>query len=140
MELILTRTEKRKTHTLGHLEAEGRTLCDTLEPTWRNIPPHGTDKKVPGHTAIPEGRYPVVITHSPKLDAWLPLLLHVPGFSGIRIHAGNSPIDTRGCILVGIRNDDDKMLLTHSRHLLKQVKRIIVEAKERGEGVWLTVR
>ncbi|MDO4163846.1 MAG: DUF5675 family protein [Bacteroides sp.] len=138
MELILTRIDKRDACTMGRLEIDGRTFCDTLEPTWRNFGPGRPGKKVPGQTAIPEGRYPVVITHSPKLGQYLPLLLHVPGFSGIRIHAGNSPHDTQGCILVGNREYDNAVV--NSRHWVRQLKAAIVEAKERGEGVWITVR
>ena len=78
-------------------------FCDTLEPTWRDYA--GGARKVNGCSAIPEGRYAVVITWSPKFKEWLPLLLGDAEFrrcwSGIRIHAGNTPGDTAGCILVG---------------------------------------
>ena len=88
MELTLTRTTKRKGCTLGVLAVDGKEMCDTMEPTWRDLK---KERKVKGCTAIPEGRYPVVITLSPKFGKWLPLLLNVPFFEGIRIHAGNLP-------------------------------------------------
>ena len=85
MEFLLQRTEKHKDYTIGCLFAGNELICNTLEPTWRDIGLGRKGRKVPGKTAIPEGRYPVVITYSPKFAAWLPLLLHVPGFEGIRI-------------------------------------------------------
>ena len=93
MELTLTRTTKRKGCTLGVLAVDGKEMCDTMEPTWRDLK---KERKVKGRTAIPEGRYPVVITLSPKFGKWLPLLLNVPFFEGIRIHAGNLPAHRGG--------------------------------------------
>ncbi len=158
MELILTRIAKRKTYTIGKLyigdssesealplmgergESPGSFLCDTLEPTWRDYE-HGA-YKIKGKSAIPEGRYAVVISYSPKFKQWLPLLLGGPEFnkkwSGIRIHAGNSAKDTQGCILVGENKEVGKVL--NSRKWLYELKRRIVEAKDRGEAIKMTVQ
>ena len=152
MELILERIAKRKTYTIGRLSileevvdeyATGtaeRYFCDTLEPTWRDYE-HGA-YKVKGRSAIPEGRYAVVISWSPKFEAWLPILLGGPEFNrkwqGIRIHAGNTAKDTEGCILVGQNREVGKVL--DSRIWIHRLKQKIVEAKDKGEAVWLTIK
>ena len=137
MELTLKRIARRDNYTIGRLEADGEYVCDTLEPTWRDIGLGRPGRKVPGRTAIPEGRYPVVITYSPRFKKWLPLLLHVPMFEGIRIHAGNTAEDTAGCILVG-ENLKPGMVL-NSNAWVHRLKQKIVAAKERGEGVWISI-
>ena len=139
MELTLQRTDKRKRFTLGTLSIAGEPFCDTLEPTWRDIGPGGKGRKVLGKTAIPEGRYPLMVTRSPQFNGeWLPLLLHVPGFAGIRIHAGNTAEDTAGCILVGYRPPKQTERLYDSRLWLHRLLRRLAERPE-GEGVWITV-
>ena len=130
---------------------EGRYFCDTLEPTALELKtsvskdavlrsPKKAESLKP--FAIPEGRYAVVITWSPKFKMWLPVLLGGPDFNrlfkGIRIHMGNSAADTAGCILVG-RNQMVGRLL-ESRKWLYELKQKIVEAKDRGEPVWLTIK
>src|SRR6267142_461947 len=66
---------------------------------------------LPG-SAIPAGRYPIVLLPSPKFlasaDPWvkryagaMPHLINIPGRSDIMIHWGNTGHDTNGCILVG---------------------------------------
>lgn len=170
MELVLTRIAKRKTYTIGRLSLtpdpspigrgekdgpidgvtskaspmggglEGASyFCDTLEPTWRDYA-HGA-YKIKGRSAIPEGRYAVVVTRSPKFGQWLPLLLGGPDFNrkwkGVRIHAGNTAADTEGCILVGKNLEVGKVL--DSRIWLKRLMKKIYEAQARDEPVWLTV-
>ena len=152
MELLLTRIAKRKAYTIGRLSIVEQVIdeystgsketffCDTLEPTWRDYE-HGA-YKIKGKSAIPEGRYAVVISWSPKFKAWLPILLGGPEFNrqwqGIRIHAGNTVEDTQGCILVG-RNQAVGRLY-ESRKWLYELKMKIVEAKDKGEAVWITIR
>ncbi len=151
MELILERIAKRKTYTIGRLYirrqvmdeylpgTEDQYFCDTLEPTWRDYA-NGA-YKVKGRSAIPEGRYAVVISYSPKFKQWLPILLGEPEFNrkwqGIRIHAGNTAEDTEGCILVGKNREVGKVL--DSRIWLHRLKQKIVEAQARGEPVWLNI-
>ena len=123
---------------LHYREGTGESLyfCDTLEPTWRDYA-NGA-YKVKGRSAIPEGRYAVVISFSPKMQQWLPILLGVPKFEGIRIHAGNCSEDTEGCILVGKNREVGKVL--DSRIWLHRLKQKIVEAKDKGEPVWITIK
>ena len=126
---------------------EGAYFCDTLEPTALELKTKvgkaavmRSPLKAKGLKpfAIPEGRYPVVITYSQKFGKWLPLLLNVPLFKGIRIHAGNTPRDTEGCILVG--ENLKKGMVLNSNTWLHRLKQEIVAAKEQGEGVWITIR
>ena len=158
MELILKRIAKRMNYTIGRLEvleqvddeflAGTKTsyLCDTLEPPsleWKTALSMEAVMKMPEKCeslkpfAIPEGRYAVVISYSPKFKQWLPILLGVPMFKGIRIHAGNTVQDTQGCILVGENKEKGKVL--NSRFWLNRLKEKIVESKEKGEGVWLSI-
>ena len=92
--------------------------------------------------AIPEGRYAVVVTLSPKFGKWLPLLVGDQNFNrlfqGIRIHAGNTAKDTQGCILPG--ENLKKGMVLNSARWVTRIKDLIAEAKERGEPVWLTIK
>ena len=128
-------------------------FCDTLEPTWRNLngialKPEEVNakysrqsgkvaRKIPGHTAIPEGSYRVLITKSPHFKEWLPYVQGVPGFEGIRIHAGNYPDDTQGCILVG--ENKVKGMVVNSRIWLTRLMKRIQAAENQGEGIWITI-
>ena len=108
--MTLVRKVFEKDRTLGELYLEGiGYFCDTLEPhciDWSK------EKKVAGKTAIPEGTYKVKVAWSPKRKRNVPWLQNVPHFSGIQIHPGNYPNDTRGCILVG---SAEKNVLVSSR-------------------------
>ena len=128
-------------------------LCDTLEPAWRNLLgvelPHEEENrqlgrksgvkaiKIPGKTAIPEGKYLLLITKSVRFKRWLPEVWAVPNFQGVRIHAGNSVADTQGCILVGKNLRVGRVL--DSRIWLRRLIDRITEAQQEGETVWLTV-
>ena len=134
MEMKLTRIAKRKGYTIGRLEVDGQYLCDTLEPTWRDL--HHGARKLRGQTAIPEGRYPVVVTLSPRFKRWLPLLWGVPQFEGVRIHAGNTPADTEGCILPG--ENRRRGMVLNSRAALGRVMALL-DGRKPGEAAWLTI-
>ncbi len=108
--LAVWRTHFTTNATLGALYINGQFFCHTLEPRTR---PSGAPK-IPGKTAIPEGRYRLRLdlvsprfsnfSRYPWARPWggkLPFLCNVPGFSGILIHVGNTPFDTAGCLLVG---------------------------------------
>lgn len=78
-------------------------LCYTLEPSSR----------LKQHPCIPAGDYSLILSFSPKFRRNLPLILGVHGRDGIRIHSGNTYLETYGCILVGLSVNGEE--LTDSR-------------------------
>ena len=107
MELKLIRKIFTDQSTIGELSVNGAFECFTLEDKVRPV-------KIKGETAISAGTYEVAVTFSNKFQKFLPLLLNVPKFEGIRIHPGNTPKDTLGCILVGEGKGENS--ITGSRH------------------------
>jgi hypothetical protein len=108
MDLTLSRTKLTSCATLGTLSIGDVPFCRSLEDVVRKDPNASTpanEGKVWGATAIPAGSYNVVIAPSPKFQKQMMRLEDVPGFTGILIHAGNSPEDTHGCILLGYAFD-----------------------------------
>ena len=101
----------KETYTIGKLyykfsNGEWLYLCDTLEDKNRDYNNDGdiTDQgegKVYGETCIPARKYKFRMYFSPHFKRNLPLLMNVPGYSGILIHGGNTASDSLGCILVG---------------------------------------
>lgn len=92
MLLKLIRKQPQGNAICGELLIDNRWFCSTLERT---------------DVAIPAGFYPVTLTMSPRFREVLPLIGNVVGRTGIRIHAGNYPRDTAGCILVGVASTGD---------------------------------
>ena len=106
--LTLLRTDREKDYTLGELYINDCFFCHTLEDTDRGLRQNTPlweiqATKVFGKTAIPAGEYTVRFTFSPRFQRMMLLVENVPGFEGIRIHAGNTAEDTNGCILLGDR-------------------------------------
>lgn len=108
MKLTLKRVALKEHYTIGKLYIDGKYFCDTLEDTVRDLKPDGSGK-VYGETAIPAGTYSIEFKMSPHFKKSMPYLVDVPFFEGIMIHPGNKPIDTLGCILVGV-NDVQGMI------------------------------
>lgn len=92
-------------------------------------------EKVYGHTAIPYGKYPVVLTWSNRFGRIMPLIDNVPGFTGIRIHSGVTNRDTAGCLLVGTGIQDKK--LTGSIPAFNFVFSELENAKAKGQKTFI---
>lgn len=97
MIIEVNRTTETKLSIIGELITDGF-RCFTLEPA--RINPVNA-----GHPCINAGVYKVIRSHSPHLKYDTPELISVPNRSDIRVHIGNKPADTLGCILVGMLAD-----------------------------------
>lgn len=132
MFILLHRIAKRANYTIGRLSIEDEYFCDTLEPTERE-----GGVKIMGKTAIPKGVYRIIITYSPRMKKKAPLLLNVPNFEGVRIHAGNTYNDTEGCILCGFNTIAGK--LTQSKKTTDALAAKIADALKKGDKVHIKV-
>lgn len=115
MQLVLKRYLLEDTFSIGDLFINGGYFCKTLEDKNRGLDSTMSLEeikklKVYGQTCIPTGTYQVVISYSNRFKKLLPELILVPGYQGIRIHAGNIASQSSGCILVGDTYKDGKVL------------------------------
>lgn len=130
MNLKLTRHTFSELSTIGDLEIDGVLECYTLEDTVRDV-------KIPKETAIPYGSYKVTLNMSNRFKKVMPLLLNVPNFEGVRIHAGNSNHDTEGCILVGMSKGLD--FITDSRTAYNKLFDKMKVAFDAGEDITIYI-
>ena len=143
MRIELVRIAFKDTYTIGKLYVDGKYFSDVIEDKDRGLDSSMTEseileKKVKGETAIPTGHYVINITYSPKYKRMMPLLLDVKGFSGIRIHSGNTAKDTEGCLIVG-KNKKVGMVLesrdTYKRlfKMMEGQEEITIDITRKGE-------
>ena len=138
MNLLLLRRDFTDKSTIGLLYADQVLQCYSLEDPDRKLEAGGV--KIPGKTAIPRGKYRIIIDWSNRFKRELPRLLDVPNYVGVRIHPGNGPEDTEGCILpgTGIPSNRQDWLL-NSRAAFDALFSKIEAALELGEEVWIEV-
>lgn len=121
MDILLERIANRPKYCIGRLYIDGVYFCDTLEDVDRGLDDTMSEQeilssKVYGETAIPTGIYRVILNYSPKYKKVMPLLTNVKGYSGIRIHSGNTDKDTLGCILVGENKVVGKVINSRAKY------------------------
>lgn len=149
MELLLNRSIFTDKSTIGKLFVDGNPECYILEDMDRGL--YSTMSiadlnklKVWGVTCIPYGRYKILITKSARFskmagkDVYLPELIKVPVFEGVRIHKGNKPDDTEGCQLPGtvpklnwVENSATAFLKLNDK---------INKALKAGDDCWITIQ
>ena len=142
MRITLVRIANRPTYCIGKLYVDGKYFCDTIEDTDRGLDDlmdvnEILARKIKGETAIPTGIYEVTITYSPKYKKMMPLVNNVKGYSGIRIHSGNTAKDTEGCLIVGKNKEVGKVLESRAtynalyKRLVSTKSKIIIDIQRK---------
>lgn len=142
MQISLLRDTFAVDYTLGTLTVGGLMFGHSCEDADRGLDcsmtlPQIKAAKVHGATAIPAGKYRVIVTLSQRFGRVMPLLVGVPGFAGIRIHSGNTAADTEGCILPGLVRTRDGV--SKSRQACQWLDTQIAGALAAGSEVWISV-
>lgn len=128
--------EASQKHNWGKFFVDGKYFCETLEDEDRYLEAGG--EKIDGETAVPRGRYKVTITYSNRFGRDMPLVCDVPGFSGVRLHGGNTEDDTHGCPLLGqVRTATGVAQCSGANSRLFN---LISAQLAVGEDVWLEVK
>lgn len=141
MEILVARVRFYDNRTIGQVYIDGELFCFSLEDKVREVAGQPVEQwKIKGETAIPQGKYKVVLENSPKFGADTMTLLNVPGFKYIRIHAGNTEKDTEGCIILGYKLTETGTIVPGTtRTMVNELKGKVRKALDRKEDVWITI-
>ena len=134
---FIAATPGREGATLGRLYYRNAFIGYTCEDQDRKMEDNPKEK-VRGLTAIPRGRYRLLLTFSQRFGVELPLLVDVPGFTGVRIHGGNTPEDSEGCILAGRMRTARGV--QGCAPVVNRIIGILRDAEDGGGDVWIEVR
>ena len=127
MNIKVVRKNYTDKSTIADLSIDGVHYCFVLEDKVRGT----NESKVFGKTAIPAGKYRVVISFSNRFQRYLPEVLEVPGFQGIRIHEGNTEADSLGCLILGNKKAVDSVFESKKATTSFIAKLKAVEKKEK---------
>lgn len=150
MEIKVKRNWKKEKYTIGCLYIDDEFICNTIEDTDRGLTQSMSEeeiksKKIYGQTAIPTGRYKVLMNVvSPKFSqkefymnvckGKVPRLEGVKGFSGILIHSAATADNVEGCIGVGFNTEIGR--LTSIKEAFEKVYSKLSSSKE---DIWITI-
>lgn len=139
MEILLHRKILNENSTEGNLYVNGKWFSNTIEDKvrvkagfWKKL------LKVYGKTAIPYGRYPVLVTWSNRFQRMLTGIFNVPDFEGIRIHNGTSELSSAGCIIVSYKDDDKNHKLINDKTAMNDLCAWVKLVQDK-EKVWITI-
>ena len=141
--LIVQRTHASadSQRTFGTVTADGKFLCYTLEDQVREIKGQPVASwKVQNQTAIPIGIYSLTLVSSPKFGPDTLSVNNVPGYQYIRMHPGNTELDTDGCLLLGLQINDAGIIGGTSRPGVAVVKAVVQGWIKAGNSVLVDIR
>lgn len=120
VKIRVDRYKATKQATLSRVYVDGEFVCFGLEDEQRAV-------KVRGETRIPAGEYRITLRAEggfhqrykadrrfDDIHIGMLWIRDVPSFEYILIHAGNTHLDTNGCLLVGAQADEIRMTLSQS--------------------------
>jgi hypothetical protein len=128
--------------TIGELFLDNQFVCFVLEDKDRMLD-NGWDldritrEKVHGRTAIPTGEYKIEWTFSDRFQKAMPILLNVKGYAGVRIHSGNTPEHTLGCLIPGMKMSTDNV--SESKVATMKLWNIIKIAIDNKEQIYINI-
>ncbi|MBY5482086.1 hypothetical protein HFO84_32900 [Rhizobium leguminosarum] len=104
--LTIARKYSDSNCTSGYLAVNDKIIAYTLEKPWQG--------NAPLISSIPDGAYGGILRYD-HADKWRIELTGVPGRTHVQIHTGNTPDDSEGCILVGLKLGGDMCSVLDSK-------------------------
>ena len=142
MELKLIRKYRCSNYCIDKLYINNEYFSDALEDPDRGLTDFMSLEeikriKIKGNTCIPYGAYNITITYSSRFKRNLPLINNVKGFEGIRVHNGNTPQDSSGCVLLGFNKIKGQVI--DSKVTVNKFIDIVQKALNKGEKVTIEI-